>query len=299
MRWSSILALHVVLSLPAIGAQVGIHVRCEKDTFLVYESIPVNLSIHNYSGRPLELADNEGKSWLGFMITDEGNGLVRAVAEPETKQPLLIGPGQSVTRTIDLLPLYELRARGSYRVQAIVRLGGTAAVSAPLDITVTNGREVWSQVVGLPAGEGTGEEYRTYSLLARRGEREDSLYIGVQDESRQIVYSLVSLGGFLSTTTPQALIDSEARLHVLFQNGPRSFGYACVDSSAKQMARAAYADFQSSPMLVLDAGKVEVRGGEQIYPRPEHILATDDGESAPVTKPKPKRRWWWPFSSRS
>src|SRR2546425_470347 len=96
MRWLSIPALFVALTLPSIGAQVGIQVRCEKDTFLVYESIPVNLSIHNYSGRPLELADNEGKSWLGFMITDEGNGLVGAVAEHETKQPLQIGPGRTV-----------------------------------------------------------------------------------------------------------------------------------------------------------------------------------------------------------
>lgn len=299
MRWLSILALLVALSRPAIGAQVGIQVRCEKDTFLVYESIPVSLSIHNYSGRPLQLADNEGKSWLGFMITDEGNSLVRAVAEPDTKQPLLIEPGQSVTRTIDLLPLYELRARGSYRVQATVTVGGTAAVSAPFHITVTNGREVWSQFIGLPVAEGAGEEYRTYSLLARRGEREDSLYIGVQNESQQIVYSLVSLGGFLSTTKPQAFIDGEARLHVLFQNGPRSFGYACVDSSAKQMARAAYSDFQSSPTLLLDAGKVEVRGGEQIYPRPEHILANGDLKPPPPPKPKSKRRWWWPFGSPS
>lgn len=287
--------LALVVALPVFGAQLNVQLRSEKDTFLVYEALPVTVTIHNYSSRPVRLEDSDDKSWLSFVVTDSDNGLVPRLAQPDTRQVLVIGPSQSVSRTIDLLPLFELRGNGSYRVQALVNEAGSNA----LRISLTNGRELSSQIVGLPMPDGAAEEYRTYALLARRGEREDSLYISVRDDPRQVVYSLVALGGFLSSAKPQTMVDRSGHLHVLFQNGPRSYGYVAVDETAKVLARGAYSDFSSRPRLGLQDGAVRVSGGEQVYPQPEPSMVEDDSAEIPPATKKSKRHWWWPFGARS
>ena len=289
--------LALALKLPAAAAPLSVQLRCAKETFLVYEAIPVTVTIQNYTGRPIQLADSDDRSWLSFIVVDDANQMVRQIGFPDTREPLVIPPGQAVSQTIDLLPLYELRDRGSYRVQAVASAGDSSAASTPVRLVLTNGRELWSQVVGLPLTDGDeSDEFRTYALVARRGEREDSLYISLRDEQREIVYSLIPLGAFFSTTTPQALADRGGQLHVLFQNGPRSFGYVCVDPFAKVVARAGYSNFQSSPRLITENGMVRVLGGEQVYPRPEPV-SIENQEARPVPAPKLKRkkRWWWPF----
>src|SRR5207249_4728097 len=221
------------------NAQLTVQVHCEKDTFLVYEPIPVVVSIRNYSGRTIQLEGSEQKPWLSFVVTDDADSLVRTLGATPAGTAVLIPPGQAVSHAIDLLPLYELRSRGNYRVQAVVANAGASVVSSPVRFSLINGRELWSQVVGLPVTEGAAEEYRNFSLVARRGPTEDSLFVCVKDEPHEVVYSLVPLGGFLPTVEPQARVDGRGRLHVLYQNGPRSFGYAMIDSSAKLVRRAA------------------------------------------------------------
>ena len=289
----------VVTALSAANGQLAVRIRSDKDTFLVYEAIPVNISIQNYSGRTIQLEADNSTPWLEFAIVDEDNNMVRAVSKPATEDAILIPPGQTISHTIDLLPLYELRSRGSYRIQAVVNGSSGATVSSPLHVTLTNGRELWSQVVGLPVTEGGKEEYRTCALFARRGSHEDVLFISVRDEPHGVVYSLVPLGGFLPTSVPQTRMDRSGNVHVLFQNGPRSYGYMVVDSAAKVVTRAAFSDFLSRPELVSEDAEVTVRGGEQTYPKPERILTEEEITPPPPAKPKDKRHWWWRFEPRA
>jgi hypothetical protein len=291
--------LLLLVSLNVVAAPLTVQVRSAKDTFLVYEAIPVTVSIHNYSSRSLQLEESNQESWLDFVVLDENNSIVHALGHPVFGQPVLIPPGETVSQTIDVLPLYELRERGAYRIQAVVKSPLGNVESAPLRVWLTNGRELWTQEVGLPTAEGTPEQFRTYTLLAYRGPHDDSLFVGVRDDARQVVYSLVSLGSFLSTVAPQPRADRAGNLHVLYQNGPRSFGYVKVDPSAKALERAAYSDFASSPTLTVNDGEVSVTGGEQTYPKTERIMTDEELNPPPPPAPKPKRHWWWPFGPRA
>jgi hypothetical protein len=98
-------------------------------------------------------------------------------------------------------------------------------------------------------------------------------------------------------------VDKAANLHVLYQGGPRAFGYAQVDPWGKVVSRAVYSDFVSRPRLVAEvAGDVHVDGGEQTYPRAERVMSDEDSkppQPVAASKPKPKRHWWWPFGRRS
>lgn len=283
----------------AAWAQLAIQLRLAKDSFLVYESLPVTVSIRNFSGRTIQLENAGESSWLNLMVTDENNALVPVTAKLNTSGAVLVPAGETISHRIDLLPLFQLRSRGTYRVRASVSSAGVSAAAAPVQFTLINGREIWKQTIGLPVAEGGREEYRTYALLTRREGNEDQLFVSVRDEAKEIAYSLVSLGAALPTGDPKVKLDRRARLHVLFQNGPRSYGYVQIDQAAKMISRAAYSDYLSRPELSLDEGVVTVSGGEQTYPKPERILTEEELNPPPPPKPeKEKKKSGWSFGKK-
>lgn len=293
MLKNSTILLVIWLGLGAnVSAQFDIQVRLDRDTFLLYESVPVTVAIRNYSASPLTVPAGD-ESWLQFLITDEAGGLVRQVKSLSIAEPLVIGPGQTVRRVFDLLPLYELRQRGNYRLQGRVSFSGVVRLSPPIKFTILQGREIWRQIAGQPARPDQSESYRLYTLQVRRGEKNDLLYAGVHDQEKQLVYGMVPLGPLLAFEAPQARTDKEGRLHVLYRTRPRTFAYVCVDGQAQILDQALYSDLLSPPQLMVGTNQiVEVIGGEQIYPRPP---ATPQAEEPPPAPPPKRKKWWWPF----
>ena len=270
-------------------AQLTVQIRTPRSDFLVYESIPVTVNIQNFSGHPIQLEDTGETRWLKLLVTT-GNNIVSSTRTITASEPVIIAPGKAISQTIDLLPLFALRERGTYQVQANVSGPAGTASSVPLQFTLMNGREIWTQTVGLAAGT---NDYRTYALVTRREGNEQALFVSVREEPSRTMYSLVSLGVFLPMEPPQTKLDKNGYLYVLFQNAPRSFGYVQIDAAAKASGWAAYSDFATRPELVEKDGMVSVIGGEQTYPKSEHILTTEElnPATAPV-QPPPKKKWW-------
>ena len=300
MHRSIVFAFLIGFVVPASAhAQISVQLTMERNALMLYEAIPVVVNIHNFSGRIIELADGNQTPWLSFLISDESSATLSPVGKPLAFDPVKIAPGAAVNVTANLLPYYDLRQRGTFAVRAVVDAGGTHALSLPIRFSITNGREVWKQTVGLPVAAGeTNEDYRTYALLLRRAEHNEVLYASVQDSPHELVYGMIPLGEAISITRPSAMIDNAARLHVLFRSGPRSHSYAEVDPQGKVLKRIVYSDILSVPQLVADAnGSVVVRGGEQTNPRVERVMTDQElrpPPPSPVEKP-PKKKWWWPF----
>ena len=185
-------------------------------------------------------------------------------------------------------------------MQARVIGADSSVISPPVALTVINGREIWSETVGLPATDGAADEYRTYALLARRSAQQDMLHVSVRDDQHQTVYGVIALGGFITLGEPEAHIDKAGHLHVLYQVGPRSFGYAHVDAYARVVDRAVYSDLLTKPRLAITEGAITVRGGEKTYPKAERVMSADELKpSPPPLQAKPRRHWWWPFARSS
>jgi len=299
MRRSIILAMFAALALSSsVRAQLSVQVKMDRDALLLYESIPVIVNVHNFSGRTIELANQDGAPWLSFLITDEAGANISAVGNQFVADAVKIAPGSTASLTVNLLPHYDLRQSGNFMARAAVEGNGMHVLSAPVRLSIMNGQEIWKQTVGLPPAEGeTNEEYRTYSLVLRRAQNESVLYASVQDAARGLVYGVIPLGQFIAMGEPSAKVDNVGHLHVLYRNGPRSIGYAHVGPDAKFVARVIYSDVLSAPQLVIDGrGVVTVHGGEQIYPHVERVMS-DDELKPRQTPPKPKRKkkWWWPF----
>lgn len=294
MRRVSLIWLAGLLTLATSGlAQFDIQVRMDRDTYLLYEAVPVSVAIRNYSGRLVTVNTHE-ESWLEFLITDEAGSVVRPVKSLRLDEPLVIGPGQTVVQTFDILPAYELRQRGTYRLRARMNQAGQVRLSSPVPFTILQGREIWHQIAGLPPGPDGRDEYRLYSLVARQAPDGVMLYVGVQDQEKQLVYGMLPLGVLVPVDEPQAQIDKDGRLHVLFQTRPRLFGYVCVDGQAKIVETAIYSDLLSKPQLAVSAERtVSVVGGEKTSPRDASRIQEAPAPSSPP--PPPKKKWWWPF----
>jgi hypothetical protein len=215
-------------SLCANG-QLAVQLSMQRDTFLLYESIPVTVSIRNFSGRSIKLGDQEGRPWLDFVISDGNGRLMGAVGKPRVDEILTIATGQTATRTVDLLPLYELRERGTYQVQAVASRDGMKVASQGVRFTIERGRELWSETAGLPPGDAQDENYRTYSLQIRRDKHYDMMYVCVEDRAHSVIYGAVPLGVYVALDQPKIQIDKNGHLHTLFRSGPQSFHYAHID----------------------------------------------------------------------
>ena len=253
----------LVLTGSSVRAQLSVRLQTEQDTFLLYEPIPVILAIQNFSGRPIELSAQVNNPWLSFVVTDENGNIVDRTKVPVPNDSVLIPVGQTVGHRVDLLPLYELRRRGSFRVQAYITGKGLSAASQPLRFTIMHGRELSAVTMGLPPTEGARDQYRTYSLQAHATQDGERLYALVRDDANQRVFELISLGNFVSTVKPDMRVDREGGCHVLFQSAPRMFGYALITSQGRMSERKVFSDYQSTPELVLRDGVVKVIGGEQ------------------------------------
>jgi hypothetical protein len=304
MRRSTFLAVFIalVVSLNA-HAQLSVQLKMDRDSLLLFESIPVIVNVRNFSGRTIELSNQDGAPWLSFVISDEAGATISALGNQFVADAVKIAPGSTVSLTVNLLPHYDLRQRGGFIARAVVAGDGTQVMSAPVNFSIMNGQEIWKQTIGLPPVEGqTNEEYRTYSLQLRRTDNEDVLYVSVQDVARSLVYGVIPLGEFITMGEPSARADNAGYLHVLYRSGPRSISYAYVGPDAKVIKRVIYSDVLSVPQLVTDKdGVVTVHGGEQVYPHVERVMSEEElkPRQPPPPKPQKKKKWWWPFGSGS
>jgi hypothetical protein len=95
------------------------------------------------------------------------------------------------------------------------------------------------------------------------------------------------LGSLVSFSRPEAQIDKESNLHVLFQTGARSFNYSMVSPDGILRVRQTHDYTGTRPALKINDGRIRVSGGMRRststdLPPPLAALSTND-----VKSPKP------------
>jgi hypothetical protein len=180
-RW---LALTVaILCAAQAEAQIQVELKFKRVQHIAYEPIVANVEITNLAGRDIELHDDGGEHWFGFEITaGEGRFLERLNQEPEP--PLRIEAGKTVSRKVNLTPLYPIHDLGPYHVKANVFFADLNKFfySPAKVVTVVDVRPFWQRTIGVPQGERGAGESRTYSLLSNRFPDHTSLYVRVEDK---------------------------------------------------------------------------------------------------------------------
>lgn len=289
------LAVWAVAGLVASApAQVSVNLTIPQESVLLYEPLLAEISLRNLSGQAIRLGEDPERPWLSFLVTDAAGRVVSALEDVGGREQILLRPGATIRRSIDLLPLYDIRAPGTYRVRAMVEAGATRTQSAPGRMIILAGNTVWSQTVGLPAAEGKDAATRSYALIVKHGGPHQRLYCRIADDEAGLIHGMLPLGTFVPMGEPQASTDRNGHLHVLFRSGSRAFQYREINPQGEFGEQAGYSNLQSDPELVMYAnGVIRVRGGEQIYPRRDPAPGPAPSSTLKEEGPPPKR--WWQF----
>src|SRR5258705_3337145 len=138
------------------------------------------------------------------------------------------------------MPHSDLKERANYTLNAKVRIPQfkKKITAPPKAFDIVSGAKLWEREVGVPATQ--PPVVRKFALQQATFLKQLRLYVRLTDETESQVFRVLPLGVLLSFSTPEPLVDRSSNLHVLFQNGPRSFLYSVVTPDGDQIIRQTY-----------------------------------------------------------
>lgn len=244
--------------------QIQVDLKFKRLQYIAHEPVLATLKIANLSGRDIDLRDENGQRWFGFEI-NAGEGRLLAPFKRATPEPALhVEAGKTVTRKINLTPLFPVHDFGSYHVRANIYFSDLNKFfySATKVFQVTDARPIWQKTVGIPEGMPGAGEVRTYSLLSNRFPNHTAIYVRVENKESGAVYSTYSLGRVIASDEPQAEIDRANQLHVLHCAAPRSWAYSHIGWNGELLKQSNFLETKSRPRLRQAAdGAIAVSGG--------------------------------------
>ena len=262
MRTAACLLLSMLLAGIA-QAQIQVELRFPRVQYVAYEPVIAHVQITNLAGREIELRDDAGQQWFGFEVTAR-EGRLLAPENRVAEAPLSIQAGQSVTRKINLTPLFPIHDFGAYHIRANVFFADLNKFfySSRKVVHVSGARPLWERTVGVPDGFPGAGGVRTFSLLSNRFPDHTKLYVRVEDKSTGAVYSTYPLGRVIAFEQPQVELDRLNQLHVLHCAAPRTWAYSQINLNGQLIAHSKFMETKTRPRLRRTAdGAIAVRGG--------------------------------------
>ncbi len=264
------------------AAQVTVEVVVDHDHFLASEPMLVGVRVTNFSGQTLKLGADP--TWLQITVEGDRGFVVEKSGDPPVVEPFEVPSSSKGTRWLDLQPYFNMNQPGSYKITAVVRIPelATELTSKAKQVLITSGAKVWEQEFGLlinATDQHQRREVRRYALVQSMDQKQTRLYVRVSDRLDTKAYRVFSIGRLLAFSTPEAQVDRNALLHVLFQSGPRTFTYVQVDPDGKLVSRQTHSYTGGRPQLrAKEDGQIRVSGGMRVksssdIPQP---VATDD-----------------------
>jgi hypothetical protein len=263
----SALATGVFLASALTGAaQVSVEVTLEQDQFLPAEAIVAAVKITNRSGQTLQFGTDP--DWLTFSIESGQGSVALKTSEPPVAGEFTLESAKIATRRVDLAPYFTLSKMGRYRIIATVRVKAwnQLITSAPKAFDIIQGAKLWSQEFGVPEGtnavNGTPEA-RKYTLQQANYLRtQPRLYFKLTDATETRVFKVFPIGNVVSFSHPETQLDKWSNLHLLWQDGARSFSYTVITPDGDLTVRQTYDTAETRPRLSLNQdNKMIVAGG--------------------------------------
>lgn len=271
----------LLFSLLGGTAQVTVDLVLDQEQFLRDESLPVKVRITNRSGRTLKLGGRA--DWLNLVVESRDGHNVARLGELPLKEEFTIESSMVATRQLDIAPFFNLGFPGRYTISAEVRIPewNQEVASKPRTFSISRGAPLWEQLVGVP-GTGTGvPEVRKY-VLQQANVKHLTLYVRVTDENGHKTFKIMPVGQMVSFSRPEAQVDKQSNLHLLFQSGARSFVYAVVTPQGDLILRQRHDYARTRPTLRIDeSGRIAVAGGQRFFskddlPAPISIGSTNN-----------------------
>lgn len=275
----------VSLLAPPLAAQVQVDISLDRNLFVLGEVIPVTVTVTNLTGSELDLADSGLNRWFGFEVETADGRPIPPRGGDYSNEPVQLGAGQKIARTVNLTPLFPVDEFGGYRVRASIFLsqGNRFSKSPPLNFDVTDGRQIWQKTVGVPEGFSGAGGTRTVTLLIHRLPQSSQLYLRIEDAHAGVRKCVHKLGRLLSFTTPDVQLDEKNRIHVLQNVAPKVFLYSQIGLEGEVLERKSFNELTTRPILQRTGeGGIRVAGGQEYDPK-----ARPQEESMPSLSDRP------------
>jgi len=251
----------ILATVTSAFAQLGVNIRMSQSQYVAGEPVLVAITITNHTGSDIILASQGRTSWLD-MVVKRANGEPASALGRNNFGGVKIPSGQSMAKTIDIAGLYNLREQGSYSVSAIVSAAGLDSkgfISNRLLFSIANVRADWSQKVGVPGQPGKTHEFRVMNFT---NERKSLIYAQVVDGKTGVSLQTLCLGEALLFRKPQAAVDRNQTLNVLYLATPEFYIHARIDVNGQFLGRELHKrGANGDPRLLTFAdGSVKVAG---------------------------------------
>src|SRR4051812_10918425 len=273
--WAFIVGMCCFCAMAA-QAQLSVEILLEQQQFLKDEAIPVKVRITNRSGQTVQLGKTN--DWLTFAAESRDGYSVSKLREPSIPGAFSLESATVATRRVDLGACFDFDHTGRYSIGATVKIPewDQEISSRPVTVEVVKGSRVWQQEFGVPAKQGA-PEMRKYILQQARFLKDLTLYVRVTDLEENHTFQIYPVGTLVSFSHPEAQVDRESKLHLLFQNGARTFLYSIINPDGSLRVRQVY-DYAGGLSVRLkgnEGGEIFVSGGERrMAPEESTILSS-------------------------
>jgi hypothetical protein len=253
----------LISTIGSLSAQVTVEVTQDQDQFLPGEALTAIVRVTNRSGQTLHLGE---EGWLTFTIESGDGTVISKKGDAPVEEAFTLDSSKRATARVDLEPYFSLRQPGRYKILATVHIRewSKSVTSAAKPFDIIQGSKIWDLEVGLPKAPGATNvlpEIRVYTLHQANYLRKQLMLYAQISDSHGKICKVLPIGPMISFGQPQPRVDKLSNLHVLYQDGPRSFNYTAIDPDGNIFLRQSY-EFTTRPSLKADLdGNVTVAGG--------------------------------------
>lgn len=265
MRTFPLTVVVLAAMLSHAAAQLSVEIVADQEQFLRDEGVPLKVRVTNRSGQTLRLGTDN--NWLTFSVDHHDGTAVSKLGNVPVLGEFILENAQVATRLVDIGPSFDLSEPGRYSVTATVHIKEWASevTCKPHRFEVVRGTKIWEQEFGIPAPSGL-PEVRRYILLQAQYQKQLRLYLRIADANDQTVFKVQTLGALVSFSRPEAQVDPNSSLNVIFQNGARSFSFQVIRPDGAIALRQTYDYTSTRPILRSnDEGRIYVAGGVRRY----------------------------------
>jgi hypothetical protein len=288
VKTSALALCGLLLPLGHLSAQVSVEVTLDQEQFLPGEALVAAVRITNRSGQTLNLGADP--DWLTFGVESRDGYVVLKTGDVPVVGAFSLESSKRAIKRVNLAPYFNLVKPGRYAITATVAIKkwNQAINSPPKLFDIIEGANLWQQQVGVPPkGNATNSppEVRNYTLQEANHLRQGLvLYLRLTDGTGRL-NKVFPIGPMLSFGQPDAQLDRLSNLHILFQNGPRSFNHTVVNTHGDVIEREVY-EYTTRPRLQMDTnGDISVLGGMFRPTMGEILPAIPTGTNSPAPKP--------------
>jgi len=271
--------------------QVKVEVLLDEKEFLVGESIPVAVRIVNHSGQTIHFGQ---EAWVTYSVEALDGFVPLKTGEPAMAHDFDVETSKMATQRTDLAPCFTISKGGGYKVTATVKIKdwGLEVTSDPKHFDVIRGTKLWEQEFGVPQAAGADKglpEVRKYSLQKAAYMKHTRLYLRITDQTESRVFKVIQVGPIVSFGNPKTQLDPQNNLHLLYEDGARSFNYTVTSPDGDVIVRQTYSYTDAAPRLTLDqdTGKIVVAGGARRLSAND-LPAARTSSTLPNDPPPPK-----------